>query len=156
MKKFDFGQIIGVLANVGALVGLLLLVYELNQNRQLTQAQIRHELAMGIVQQVGIVANNGQLASVLRRGSSGEELTPDERIQFNTFYNGILRYWEDVHYQYRQGLYDGSEFKNQREAWVASLARNAGLVAYWCENRKLYSADFAKELNGALTTHKCD
>jgi hypothetical protein len=156
MKKLDFGQFIGVLANLGALVGLLLLVFELNQNRQLTRAQIRHELAMGIVEQLAIVANNSQLASVVRRGSGGEALTPDERTQFIARSNAVLRYWENVHYQYRQGLYDGSEFEKQRAAWVDSLARSTGLVAYWCENRRLYSAAFAKELNGALTTHKCD
>lgn len=156
MKKIDLGQFIGVLANLGALVGLLLLVFELNQNRQLTRAQIRHELAMGIVEIQSIVANNSQLASVIRRGSSGDELTPDERTQFIARSNAILRYWEDVHYQYRQGLYDRSEFEKQREAWVNSLARSAGLVAYWCENRNLYSVDFAKELDNALTTHTCD
>jgi hypothetical protein len=156
MKKLDLGQLIGVLANLGALVGLLLLVFELNQNRQLTRAQIRHDLAMGIVEQLLTVANNGQLASVVRRGSSGDELAPDERTQFNARSNAILRYWENVHYQYRQGLYDGSEFEKQRAAWVDSLAKSTGLAAYWCENRRLYSADFAKELDGALTTHRCD
>jgi hypothetical protein len=156
MKKIDLGRLIGVLANLGALVGLLLLVFELNQNRQLTRAQIRHELAMGIVEHLDMIANNGQLAGVIRRGSSGDELTPDERTQFNSRSNAILRYWEDVHYQYRQGLYDGDEFEKQREAWVDALARGAGLVAYWCENRRLYSSEYAKEINSALTTHTCD
>ncbi|MEO8306959.1 MAG: hypothetical protein ABI616_02840 [Pseudomonadota bacterium] len=155
MKKIDAGQFIGLLANLGTLVGLLLLVFELNQNRQLTRAQIRHELSMGIVEHLDVVANNSQLADVIRRGSSGEELTPDERTQFTMRSNAVLRYWEDVHYQYRQGLYDESEFEKQREAWVDSLSRSAGLVAYWCANQKLYSADFAKEIDGALTTHKC-
>jgi hypothetical protein len=153
MKKIEFGQFIGVLANVGALVGLLLLVFELNQNRQLTRAQIRHELAMGIVEHLGLVANNSQLASVLRRGASGDELTPDERTQFNARSNAVLRYWEDVHYQYRQGLYDRSEFERQRLVWVDSLSRNIGLISYWCENRGLYSLEFAQELG---TTRKCD
>ena len=156
MSKIGIAQIIGTLANVGALVGLLLLVLQLNQNSQLMRAQIRHDLAMGITEQLVVIANNSQLASVIRRGSNGEELSPDERMQFTTRSNALLRYWEDVHYQYRQGLYDVSEFEKQRRAWVDSLSRSVGLVAYWCENRNLYSADFAEELDGALTTHTCD
>ncbi len=155
MKKIEIAKFIGVLANLGALVGLLLLVFELNQNSQLMRAQIRHDLAMGIVEQLLVVSNNSQLAGVIRRGSGGDELTPDERTQFTTRSNAVLRYWEDVHYQYRQGLYDPSEFERQRGAWVDSLARSVGLVAYWCENRNLYSADFAEELNSALTIHTC-
>jgi hypothetical protein len=36
-------------ANVGVLVGLLLLVFELNQNRDMIRAQTRNEMAAGIV-----------------------------------------------------------------------------------------------------------
>ena len=156
MKKIDLGQSIGTLANLGALVGLLLLAYELHQNRELTRAQIRHELAIAIVEHQDLGSNNIQLASVVRRGYSQEELTPDERTQFNFHNNAVFRYWEDVHYQYRQGLYDATEFEKQRAAWVDSLSRNPGLVAYWCEVRMLYSSSFADELNGALSTHRCD
>jgi len=37
MKKIEFGQAIAVFANIGVLVGILLLAYELNQNRQMMQ-----------------------------------------------------------------------------------------------------------------------
>ena len=36
-------------ANLGVLIGLLLLIAELNQNRDMMRAQVRHDLAMGIV-----------------------------------------------------------------------------------------------------------
>jgi hypothetical protein len=39
MKKIDLGQTLGIVANLSVLVGLLLVVYQLNQNRQLAQAQ---------------------------------------------------------------------------------------------------------------------
>jgi hypothetical protein len=45
MKKIDFGQTVSVVANIGVVIGIVLLVYELNQNRQMTAAQTRHEMA---------------------------------------------------------------------------------------------------------------
>jgi hypothetical protein len=78
-------------------------------------------------------AANSQLANVLRRGGAGEELTADERYQFRARTNALFRYWEDVHYQYRQGLYDEEEFSKHKEAWRAYLAASKGAVAYWCE-----------------------
>ena len=143
-----------IAANGGALVGLLLVVVQLQQSRELTRAQIRHELAMGIVELLNSPAADSQLASVLRRGALGEPLTADEEHQFRLRSNALLRYWEDVHYQYRQGLYDEVEFARQREAWRAAMTTSVGLAAYWCEVRALYSPLFAAELDG-LATRAC-
>jgi hypothetical protein len=144
-----------VAANFGALIGLLLIGLQLRQNRALMRAQIRHDLAMGIVDLLNTPAANGQLASVLRRGGLGEQLTPDENFQFQLRSNALLRYWEDVHYQYRQGLYDEVEFSKQKEAWRSTMAGSAGLVAYWCGVRVLYSPRFMSELDGLLAARAC-
>ena len=141
-------------ANVGALVGLLLVAVQLQQNRELMRAQIRHDLAMGIVDLLNTPAGNSQFASVLRRGDLGETLTPDEQFQFTLRTNALLRYWEDVHYQYRHGLFDEAEYLRQKEAWRAYLANSRGGLTYWCKVRTLYSPKFMAELN-ALLSHEC-
>ncbi len=43
MRKLDLGQTVGILANVGVLIGVLLLVYELSLNRHIVEAQTRDE-----------------------------------------------------------------------------------------------------------------
>jgi hypothetical protein len=146
---------LGLAANVAALVGLYLVVMQLQQNRELTRAQIRHELAVGIVDLLQVPAGNAQLASVLRRGAAGEALTPDELFQFRLRANALLRYWENVHYQYRQGLYDEVEFARQKAAWAASVRDSVGMLRYWCEVRALYSPLFAMELDGLLPAPGC-
>lgn len=143
-------------ANLGVLIGLLLLIVELAQNRDMMRAQIRHELAMGIVDLLQTPANNDHLADVLFRGISGEELTPNELYQFELRTNALLRYWEDVHYQYRVGLYDDSEFATQRDAWKASLAQSNLAVDYWCKVRLLYSPAFAQEIDNLLVDNPCN
>ncbi len=64
MKKIDFGQTLQLFGNVGVVVGILLLVYELNQNRDMMEAQTRHEIAQSIVEQLGEIASNGDLADL--------------------------------------------------------------------------------------------
>ena len=49
MKKIDLGQTLGIVANVGVIAGILLLAYELNQNRQMMQAQTRNAISETIV-----------------------------------------------------------------------------------------------------------
>ncbi len=47
MKTPDLGQTIGLVANLGILVGILLLAYELVQNREIMQSQTRTAIAEG-------------------------------------------------------------------------------------------------------------
>lgn len=143
-------------ANLGVLVGLILLVFELAQNRDMMRAQVRHELAMGIVDLLQTPADNEQLANVLYRGISGETLTATEMFQFEMRTNALFRYWENVHYQYRVGLYDDIEFSRQRDAWRASMRQSQLAIDYWCRVRTLYSPDFANEMNALIPANACN
>ena len=143
-------QWIALAANGGTIVGLLMVIMQLQQNRTLMRAQVRHELATTIVELLNSSANNAQLTGVLRRASLGEQLTEDEQFQFRLRSNALLRYWEDVHYQYRLGLYDAVEYSRQKAAWKATFASSVGFVKYWSEVRTLYSPLFAAEIDGLL------
>ena len=114
-----------------------------------------HELAAGIVDLLQTPASNEQLAGVLLRGISGETLTPTELFQFEMRTNALFRYWEDVHYQYRVGLYDDIEFARQRDAWKVSLTRSQLGRDYWCRVRLLYSPEFAGEMDSLLEPGTC-
>jgi len=142
-------------ANLGVVLGLILLVAELNQNREMTRAEIRHDLSMGIVELLLVPANNQQLADVLYRAQTDAEMSHGEVFQFQLRTNALFRYWEDVHYQYRAGLYDKAEFERQRGAWSAFFARTPRGRTYWCEVRSLYSPDFAAEMDRMLTKNPC-
>ena len=139
-------------ANIAVVAGIVLLLMELDQNRQQMRAQTRHELAMGIVDLLQTLATNEQLANVFYRARAGEPLTPVEQFQFEVRTNALFRYWEDVHYQYRLGLYDEVEFERQRGAWKASLGSSRLAIEYWCRVRTLYSPEFAAEMDGLLDT----
>ena len=150
MSKERLMQWIALAANGGTIVGLLMVILQLQQNRILMRAQVRHELATTIVELLNSSANNSQLAGVLRRGSLGEQLTEDEKLQFRLRSNALLRYWEDVHYQFRLGLYDEVEYSRQKAAWKATFASSVGFAKYWSEVRTLYSPLFAEEIDSLL------
>jgi hypothetical protein len=111
---------------------------------------------MGVVDLPQTPADNDQLADVLFRGVYGEALTSIESIQFQMRTNALFRYWEDVHYQYRVGLYDDAEFERQRDAWRVSLERSRVTRDYWCKMWLLYSPEFAGEMDGSLVTSSCE
>ena len=117
-------QSIALGANYVTILGLLLVIVQLQQNRALMRAQVRHELATTIVDLLNSSASNSQLASILRRAGRGEQLTGDEQFQFRLRSNALFRYWEDVHYQYRLGPYDEEEYSRQKARPYAPNRRN--------------------------------
>ena len=110
---------------------------------------------MGIVDLLQVPASNEQLAGVLFRARSGAELTPRELFQFQMRTNALFRYWEDVHYQYRIGLYDEIEFARQKGAWKKAMTATPLMQTYWCRVRLLYSPEFMSEMDGLLPGKSC-
>lgn len=149
MKTIDFGQTLQLLGNVGVVVGILLLVYELNQNRELMEAQTRHEIAQSIVEQLGELASDGDLADLARRARCGRLESGLEEDRYFSHVNSRLRYWEDAHFQYRRGLFDEAEFSAQREAWRAFIQPGATQEA-WNRMKLSFSSEFVREIDALI------
>ena len=139
--------------NVGVLAGISLLVFELGQTREMTRAQTRSEVAAQIVDLLRDVSTDPQLADVMGRAHAGEELTAAENRQFRHRSLAMLRYFENVHYQYRQGLYAESEFTTQEEAWRGFMTAG-GYEAVWCSMRETFSVEFRTAFD-RLLPHGC-
>ena len=146
------GRWISVASNLGVLAGLILLVVELGQNRELMQAQVRHDLSTVVHDHDMAIALSEQLSGVIRRGDAGEELSPDEQWQFLLRNNALWRYWENVHYQNRVGLYDEVEFRSHLDAWRVYMGNSAGARSLWCTRRSVFSPEFREEVDGLLPT----
>jgi hypothetical protein len=142
-------------ANIGVLAGIVLLIFELSQNREMMRAQTRNEISDRLVDIQMTIASNPQLADVLYRARIGEELSGGERTQFNQRNAALYRYWENVHYQYRLGLYDDSEYLKQRDAWRSYVNSSKAVADVWCRNRDEFSVEFEKEVNQLLEKQHC-
>jgi hypothetical protein len=142
-------------ANLGVLVGIILLIVELDQNREMMKSQTRNDLAMGIVGIQRGISENNQLADVIARAEAGETLTPSETVQFSTRSFAMYRYWENVHYQYRVGLYDEVEYSKQKDSWYGYMNANKANVQIWCNSRDIFSPAFAAEVDSLLKKYQC-
>ena len=155
MKADTLNRWLTLGANVGVLIGIALLLLELNQNELMMRAQTRTELSNGIVEILNLSAGNPQLASLIRRADDGEELSADELLQFQHRTYALFRYLENLHYQYRLGLYDEREFLTQRQAWETYLNRSNAAATAWCNYRLTVSPEFRAEVDGQLQRTNC-
>lgn len=137
-------------ANFGVLLGILLLVFELNQSRELVRSEIRNELSNGVAELFRQIAENGELANIVFRGNSGEELSPEESFRYSSFMKSFFRYAANVHYQYRNGMYDDFEYVHHRDAW-RDLFGLKSVAKVWCGYRATFSDEFKAEMDSLLT-----
>lgn len=158
MKKIDLGQAVTILANVGVLAGILLLVYELNQNRQMMQAQTRSAIADGITEFLVNIWSDpelselSELSELWALGGAGTSLDEAQYRQFSALMTGFLRHLEGAHYQYRNGLYEQDEFETQREQ-IRRLVALPGYKSYWCDPRRptVFTHDFSSEMDALIS-----
>jgi hypothetical protein len=154
VKRIDLSQTVGLVANIGVMIGMVLLVYELNQNRDMMQAQTRNSLNDGLTVMLTTLGSPEVIELVLK-SENGEPLSEAEETHLRFMYDLRLRYYENVHYQYRNGLFEEEEFLAQREIWRRVL-ENRVYGEHWCAVRETFSPAFAVEIDGLVVSGLCD
>jgi hypothetical protein len=154
MNLERIGQGAQLAANVGIILSILFLAYQIAETRELTRAQMRNAIAAASVDRLASEALDADLAKILYRSYNGEELSGEDLFRLERWLYAYFRVWENAHYQYRQGLYDDSEFRAQREAWRLRLGR-PHVAEIWCRMRGMHSPEFVAELEALLPKDAC-
>jgi hypothetical protein len=142
-------------ANIGVLIGIILLVIELDQNREMIRAQSRSDISRHISDHLSLLGSNRELASLMRRAEAGEELSVDEAAQQFYLFTSNKRMWENIHYQYRFGMFEEKEFEAERTAWRFIINKDKSFGRNWCLTRKNYSPEFVAELESLFIGDVC-
>jgi len=155
MRRINLGQTVTILANLGVLVGILLLVYELNQNREMMRSQTRDSIAEMLINLLALEASDPRISEIYVKRASGEPLTPVEADRFQTIQWAYWRYRENVHYQYRNGLYEEEEYLALRAVWLRDLDTDELVRSIFCESLYQRSPALADEMTRVMA-RPCD
>ena len=87
MRKFEFAQIVTILANVGVIIGLILLALEIRQNTAQMRAQGAYSIYQSVETLNQAVYLDEEFAQLLHRGEqSFIDLDPVEQSRLATFF----------------------------------------------------------------------
>lgn len=142
-------------ANIGVLIGIVLLLIELNQNQEIARAQTRNEISLGVTGVLSILDRD--LAEILVRANAGEELQPADQILISRWSEALLRYWENSNYQYEIGLYDEAEYSAQKiiiRVGITELFPGA-LIPHYCQYKFGYSEHFTSVIDEFVSQEMC-
>ena len=121
MKKIDLGQIVGILANIGVITGIVFLAIEINQNNDLLRADARRDQLEARAITLRLMLDSPELMNVAYKDDAGEQLTPREEFAARIMEFQRLLNWEWQYGEYAAGSLREDELP--METW-RSVARN--------------------------------
>ena len=143
-----------LVTNVGVLIGIALLVYELNQNTNLMRAEMHAMRAEAKATRQMEQANSGEVTRIMFEarsagfpGTSGalDVLTPLDRFRLATFTGGLAETVQNWHYQCQEELLDDELCQSGYESMARSLLRTSrGLGIDFTANRPSFVADLRR------------
>ena len=97
-------------ANVGVLVGIAVLVVEINQSTQAMNTASRDESVAHTMSFFEQAMDNQVVALAEYKRSSGTELDGFERAQLERYQQYNLKIFENIYIQYQRGLFSDEEW----------------------------------------------
>ncbi len=129
MKKIDLGQTITILANFGVVAGIVFLGFELRQNNQLLDIEVRAAYSSRANPIVELVIENPDLIVLMEKES--ESLTETERNRLRLLgirvFLGVEQNFQDA----MAGLQDEDEVRRWTKSIYYRPVLNYGMPLAW-------------------------
>jgi len=138
-----------LVANLSVVAGIVFLAAEMRQNTAAIQAQTRDSVTEKQMTFAGWIGTNPQVAAVYARGNAEgiDAFTdPGERTQYILLAGGLIREWENSHYQNQRGLFASDEFEARSMRWRRAMA-GQGFRDYWVLNSEAFAPSFRAEID---------
>ena len=142
-------QWLTLVANLAVIAGMVFLALELSQNSRMMQTQTRNAVTESILNFQFNAETSGLRALAQKANSDPASLTAEESQRVAQLYVSNLRLWENIHYQYRNGVFDEDEFNAERNSWRALGERTPLLRGVYCQlkQRGSLSPAFVTEMD---------
>jgi hypothetical protein len=139
-------EVIGVIAVV---VSLVYLSVQIRQNTKVAKAATRQAIAESTEKLGDDLISNGEIAEIFVKHLSGEELSAVENLRLQARCYRDMQHWENIHYQFNEGLVSRDQWVGFRKNLVSLLAIDA-YRDYWEHESDHYSDAFKDEIESIL------
>lgn len=140
-------ELIGVTAVV---ISLVYLAIQIRQNTKMARAATRQAIAESTENLGSDLLANGEIAEIFVKHLSGKELSPVENLRLQARCYRDMAHWENIHYQYGEGMVSREQWKGFRRN-LASLLTIDAYREYWEHESFHYSDGFQAEVESILS-----
>ena len=130
-----------LIANIGVLVGLVVLVYEVRQNTQALQNQADVAIWSIGAEQANVVVDNPSVAEIMLVSETEglDALTPVDQLRLSVLYFGFV---DRLELQHRLYARNGVELDRGSIVFPENLLGVAAFREWWDKNKHIYHPDF--------------
>jgi len=137
-------------ANIGVVLGLVLLIVEIGQNTEMMQAQINQMRADSAMSQQHAYFNSEYLPALRQKIRSGDELSGEEAGRYRSYIHAFHRIQDNNLWQYNQG-YLGDNIPRSIEGAVRGfLGGNEFSIAIWDSQKFGYTDEYVAFVEEAI------
>ena len=111
MNSDSFTKWLTLGANFGVLIGLIVVVLELQQTQVNMSAESSMMRAQMSRENASLAARNN-ISEIETKLAAGQQITPDELRNATEFVTSLLRHYEVMHYQHQLGVLDAEIWDN--------------------------------------------
>ncbi len=104
MKGAKLNSWLSLGANLGVVIGLVLLVTEIRQNTDMMEAQINHSRTETAMSEQQGIYNSEFMPAILVKVEKGEQLAAEEMRRYEYYLRGFNRNMDNQLWQYNRGF----------------------------------------------------
>ena len=151
MNSEKINSWLSLLANIGVVVGLVLLIIELNQNTEQMRAQMNQMRAESAAAQQHAYFNSEYIPAIVTKVRNGDELTPEEQRRYSSYIRSLNRIQDNNLWQYNQG-YLGPHMPRSIEGAVrGNIGVNKFTIDLWDSQKSGYSDEYVEFVESAIS-----
>ena len=157
MKMSELNDWLILVANIGVIIGLGLLVYEIRQNSELVKAEIHSIRSEGKANRQMDLANNGVASTIIAKAVENgfpndpgyrDSLTPEEQMRLGQMFTAIAEVTSNWHVQCQLDLLMDetcADIQRKQILWLMPRLRATGGSLY------LMTPGFVSEVQRVMT-----
>jgi len=137
-------------ANVGVVIGLILLVVEINQNTELARAQMNQDRATTAMSEQQATYTSDHVPEMLAKVEKEQPLSEEERIRYTTYLRAFNRNQDNNLWQYNRGFLGENTPASVRDAARGVIGRNELSISIWDGQKISYTDEYVAFVEDAI------
>jgi hypothetical protein len=137
-------------ANLGVVIGLVLLVTEIRQNTDMMEAQINHSRTETAMSEQQGIFNSEFMPAILVKVDKGEQLAAEEIRRYQSYFRGFNRNLDNQLWQYNRGFLGNNIPRSLRGAVRAVIGSSQVGIDQWESTKESYTDEYIAFVDEAI------
>lgn len=145
-----------ILADTGVVIGLVLLIVEIQQNTEMMRAQINQSRTEAAQSEQQALFNSDYMPAILAKKNNGDELTEEDEQRLRAYLRGFNRNMDNQLWQYNQGLLGENIPRSVRGAVRGVIGGTELTIEIWDEQKYGFTDEYIEFVEDAIANLRPD